>query len=354
MYGPVETVEGVGFVGHGRRDAYGAVSLDDGVTWKETNLSESASETSCDNANCNITRTDVPLIADTAYPGDVLNMFHTHRGQQGPGRLAEPLLRERPAELLPGQSGSQLPSSSPAARPSPTYLRIDLATASKDDLYLIDMYGVGGSQGSVNYAEEDDYEPNQAVGEVPYACLWTARGVLNEGDDPRTADVTETSYMRWFKAERLTSGVRDVNRIETVCVSGAGCAITWQEDPDGLRGGQGEGPGEGWSGAVANSQTDVWYSYIDAEYFDVVQNPADRRPARTTMTLADYEAWRPPSDITQKPKPFVPFAMPMRLTDNAKCNVDESQALLLRLGALRQTTYHRSSRRMRSTRSPTD
>ena len=81
--------------------------------------------------------------------------------------------------------------------------------------------------------------------------------------------------MRWFKAERLTSGVRDVNRIETVCVAGAGCAITWQEDPEGLRRGQGEGPGEGWSGAVANSETDVWYSYIDFEHFDVVQNPAD-------------------------------------------------------------------------------
>ena len=130
--------------------------------------------------------------------------------------------------------------------------------------------------------------------------------------------------MRWFKAERLTSGVRDVNRIETVCVAGAGCAITWQEDPDGLRGGQGEGPGEGWSGAVANSGTDIWYTYIDAENFDVVQNPADETGA-TPMTLADYEvaAAVDGSDITQKPKPFVPFAMPMRLTDNAKCNVEK-------------------------------
>ena len=30
-----------GFPGHGERDAYGAVSLDDGATWKRTNLSKS-------------------------------------------------------------------------------------------------------------------------------------------------------------------------------------------------------------------------------------------------------------------------------------------------------------------------
>jgi hypothetical protein len=319
MYGPFEDVEGVGFVGHGRRDAYGAVSLDDGITWKETNLSESSTKTSCDNANCIITRTDVPLIADTAYPGDVINMFHSIMGNKvlvaWPSRYCA---SGQPSYSLdnPEASADQVARRAAIA----TYLGIDLGTASPDDLYLIDMYGVGGSQRSVNYAEEDDYVPNQAVGEVPFACLWTARGVLNQGDDPRTADTVEQSYMRWFKAERLTSGARDVNRIETVCVSGAGCAITWQEDPDGLRGGQGEGPGEGWSGAVANSQTDVWYSYIDAEHFDVVQDPTDATGA-TPMTLLNYELAAAASDITQKPKPFVPFAMPMRLTDNAKCNV---------------------------------
>jgi hypothetical protein len=322
MYGPFEEVPDVGFVGHGRRDAYAAVSLDDGVTWKEANLSESSTETSCDNANCNVIRTDIPLFADTdyQYPGDVLNMFHSIAGNRvlvaWPSRYCE---SGQPSYSLdnPEATPEQLARRAAIA----AYLGIDLATASPDDLYLIDMYGVGGSQGSINYAEEDDYEPNQAVGEVPYACLWTARGVLNQGDDPRTTDAAEQSYMRWFKAERLTSGVRDVNRIETVCVSGAGCGITWQEDPDGLRGGQGEGPGEGWSGAVANSQTDVWYSYIDWERFDVVQDPADATGA-TPMTLANYELAAAASDITQKPKPFVPFAMPMRLTDNAKCNIE--------------------------------
>ena len=93
--------------------------------------------------------------------------------------------------------------------------------------------------------------------------------------------------MRWFKAERLTSGRRDANRIEVKGVEGAGFAITWQEDPDGLRPGQGEGPGEGWSGAIGNSQTDVWYSYIDWENFDVVQDPDDETGV-TPMSFADY------------------------------------------------------------------
>ena len=66
------------------REAYGAVSLDDGITWKETNLSESATETSCDNANCDVQRPDIPLFADTDYdyPGDVVNIFHSIMGNQ--------------------------------------------------------------------------------------------------------------------------------------------------------------------------------------------------------------------------------------------------------------------------------
>ena len=71
--------------------------------------------------------------------------------------------------------------------------------------------------------------------------------------------------MVWTKPERLTSGRRDPNRIEVKGVQGAGFVITWQEDPDGLRPGQGEGPGEGWSGAVAHDKTDVWYSFIPWE-----------------------------------------------------------------------------------------
>jgi hypothetical protein len=301
----------VGFAGHGTRDAYAAISLDDGMTWKNTNLSESAGETSSD-----VIRADVPLFADTdyAYPGDVVNIVHAVAGNKvmvaWPSRYCS---SGQPNFALDGEQAVERREAIAA------YLGIDLATASADDLYLVDMYRVAGSQGSVDYAE-DKWAQNHIVGEVPFACVWTARGELVNGDDPRTADVTEATYMRWFKAERLTSGRRDANRIEVVGVDGAGFAMTWQEDPDGLRPGQGEGPGEGWSGAIANSGTDIWYSYIDWEDFDIVQDPTDDTGA-TAMSFADYTA-AAVGDVTQKPKPFVPMAMPMPITDNAKCNVD--------------------------------
>ncbi len=313
--GPVAAVDGVGFIGHGKRDAYAAVSLDDGLTWKNTNLSESADKSSSD-----VIRTDIPLFADTegAYPGDVTNVFHALAGNKvlvaWPSRFCE---GGEPSFSLDSNEDNQARRAEIAA-----YLGIDLATASADDLYLLDMYGVSGNQGSVDYID-DKFEQNQAVGEVPFSCLWTARGELVQGDDPRT-EAEDATYMRWFNTERLTSGARDVNRIETLGVAGAGFVITWQEDPEGLRGGQGEGPGEGWSGAVANSQTDVWYSYLDFENFSVVQDPADDT-GQTPMDLLDYEAVAVDTDVTQKPKPFVPFAMPMRLTDNAKCNVTNPQ-----------------------------
>jgi hypothetical protein len=314
--GPVEGVDGVGFVGHGKRDAYGAVSLDDGETWKNTNLSESADESSSD-----VFRDDIDLFDDTdhLYPGDVVNIFHAVAGDR--------VLVAWPSRYCSsGQPNYSLdnpdnPDNLARRQAIADYLEIDLTSASPEALYLVDMYGVGGQQGWVDYAE-DRWPQNQPVGEVPYSCLWTARGQLIQGDDPRTEEATEASYMRWFNAERLTSGRRDVNRIETQCVTGAGCAITWQEDPEGLRGGQGEGPGEGWSGAVANSQTDIWYSYIDWENFNVVQDPDD---ATIDLTMQEYEERASDPEVTQKPKPFVPFAMPMRLTDNAKCNVNNPQ-----------------------------
>ena len=47
IYGPALGVGGTA-VAHSFMDTYGAVSLDDGVTWKKTNLSESAELTSFD------------------------------------------------------------------------------------------------------------------------------------------------------------------------------------------------------------------------------------------------------------------------------------------------------------------
>lgn len=414
--GPVVGVEGVGFTGHGKRDAFAAVSLDDGVTWKSTNLSESAdsssfevsipfpdpgappggeepgfqvdadfpfvteaefehernkSELEIEGAGADrkdkvfvrnavtlevFSRKDkadregeweiklknideVPCYVQagvdnvwgpvfevenapddcagqpdaatlTEYPGDVVNIFQATAGTYS--IVAWP---SRYCDL--GKPNYALSSSDETRRTAiATRLGIDLENPSPDDLYLTDMYGVRGNQSSVDYTE-DRFEQNQAVGEVPFNCLWTARGVLVQGDDPRTS-AAEASYMRWFKAERLTSGTRDVNRIETKCVADVGCAITWQEDPEGLRPGQGEGPGEGWSGAIANSQTDVWYSYIPWVNYADVEDPND------SGVILTFDEWLASGDTT-KPQVGVPMAMPMRVTDNARCNVENPQ-----------------------------
>ncbi|MCI0506599.1 MAG: choice-of-anchor O protein, partial [Gammaproteobacteria bacterium] len=276
---------------------------------------------------CNVTREDIPLFegTDFAYPGDVVNVYQSTAGTNA---LVVWLSRYCDS----GSPNYSLANSNPEKLLAiADYMGIDLgldvlnpANPSPDDLYLIDMFGVGGQQGSIDYSE-DTFEPNRVVGEVPFNCLWAARGTLVQGDDPRTLDITESSFLRWFRAERLTSGRRDANRIESDCVAGAGCVITWQEDPEGLRPGQGEGPGEGWSGAVAESQTDVWYAYISWEHFNLVEDPTDETGA-TIITLAEYEVLAAENaDITQKPQVGIPFAMPMRVIDNARCNVENPQ-----------------------------
>jgi hypothetical protein len=92
---------------------------------------------------------------------------------------------------------------------------------------------VNGNQGSVDYTLQGFPE----VGEIPYSCVWTARGKLLPGDDPATE--TEATYVMWTKPERLTSGARDANLPAVDCVKDAGCILTWQEDPEGVRPGQG-------------------------------------------------------------------------------------------------------------------
>ncbi len=394
VYGPVvgfEEPEASGFVGHGRRDAFGAVSLDDGETWKVTNLSNSADKSSFEvttplqdpgvavdegssiefdedgptleeaswdakrragklhvhgdtgtdkgrervtirNA---VTQEELFLVRSdrdgefererrvaeapcfvqagvdgvfgpavevenapeecvgpdtggptliTEYPGDAINVFHAVAGNK--------VIAAWPSRFCTGGSpvfGDTFPRDEVAG-----YLGIN----NEVDLYLTDMFGVGGSQGSVDYTEQD----REVVGEVPYSCLWTARGVLRE--DPEAAGTTE---LVWFQAERLTSGRRDVNRVETACVAGAGCAVTWQEDPEGTRPGEGEGPGTGWSGATTASKTDIWYSFVEWEDFDIV-NDND-----APLPLADNVL------DTGRPQPYVPMMSAVRLTNNDKC-----------------------------------
>jgi len=417
IYGPALGVPGTPFA-HSFMDTFAAVSLDDGVTWKTTNLSESADQSSftigqntgsggggghggaaptleldsaiwsdlknnknfgklavagtaeprdkvqiidqttgevlfltrakrtgeftvernvrISDAPCAVlavvngtysapllvqypegTSVDCSGVNLTEYPGGTYNVFQATAGNKvlvaWPSRYCQ---QGQPAYSFAwdgddeGLSEEQLAKRAALA----TLLGVDIEA----DLYLTDLFEVAGSQGSINFGDEGFSQ----AGEVPFGCVWTTRGVLLPGDDPRTGE-TESSHMVWTKPERLTSGRRDPNRIEVQGVKGAGFVITWQEDPDGLRPGQGEGPGEGWSGAVAHDKTDVWYSFVPWEQFDLVEQTDENGVVLDEpINIADHNL-DTSTGGSGKPQVFVPMAVPMRLTNNDKCNADE-------------------------------
>jgi hypothetical protein len=268
--------------GYGAHDAYTAVSLDDGATWKRTNLSRSADLSS------------FTLETGEPYPGDAHNMTFTIAGDK----------------VLIGWISKYCDGGQPLYTLSDADKVALAQAAGLEDMYVHDIWGVTGTQKSIDY-EEYNYPE---VGEIPYSCVWAARGQLVLSTDETTGDTS--SELVWTKAERLTSGVRDANRLEMNADSAAGFMMTWQEDPDGLRPGLGLGPGEGWSGAIVNGQTDLWYSFISWNNFDLVGDVIldtdgliDRELQPTLSTYADEEL----------PKPTVPMSMPIRLTDNAMC-----------------------------------
>jgi hypothetical protein len=283
-----ETKGGITF---GHFDAFVGVSLDDGTSWKTTNLSNSSdlSSLSLDNGY--------------DYPGDVHNVVHQVAGDN--------IFVAWVSKYCDG--GTPFYKMDPADTEDAAYYEDLKATYGKDALYLYDLFGVKGKQGSVDYTLQGYPE----IGEIPYSCVWTARGKLIAGDDPKTEDTAEATHVVWTKPERLTSGSRDANLPAVDCAKDAGCILTWQEDPEGLRPGQGLGPGEGWSGAVGNGKTDIWYSYISYADFDDVFINSETPVAGEVTQLADYTG-------ETLAKVYVPMAMPTRLTDNDMCKAFSS------------------------------
>ncbi len=261
-----EVRSGLGF---GARDAFAALSLDDGATWKNYNLSDSAHLSS-------FTVDGIP------YPGDVFYL------ELGVSREFAITGRYAMVAWISRYCDGGLPA------------------------YTIypekDLFGVMGTQKSVDYTLQGFPE----IGEIPYGCVWVARGTLEQ---ITREDGTSYYDMIWRKAERLTSGRRDAHRIEVKGVEGAGFIVTWQEDPEGLRPGQGLGPGEGWSGAIVNAKTDVWYSYIGWDDFALVDDP----------TTENLENIPDPIEYVYDPEGTLPkvgvlMEVPVRLTDNDFCD----------------------------------
>ncbi len=270
-------------IGFGYRDLFMAHSLDDGATWKTLNISRSADLSSFNLQNGH------------AYPGDVYNGVQAIAGKRV---MAAWLSRYcdggTPLYTLVDEDG---------------YIDAMQLEYSLPNLYLYDIWGVTGTQKSVDYTLQGFPE----VGEVPYGCVWTARGTLVE--DPENPEIYGIA---WTKPERLTSGVRDPNRLEVSAVAGAGFAITWQEDPEGLRPGQGLGPGDGWSGAIVNAKTDIWYSYVSWDDFGLVDTDGVLTTVEEATLIEEYIG-------ESLPKPAVPMAMPIRLTDNDMCKYNNPE-----------------------------
>lgn len=253
-------------------DAFGAISRDDGLTWKRANLARTGER-------------DVTS-ATSGFPV----------GFKGESR--KPVMQVKNNYILVAWTDKYCNGGQPAYS-----LTDDL-----DNRIYEDLYGVSGSQGFLDYSEQlaatDPRMPSPSI--VPYSCLWASRGVV----DAATGDI------QWYMPERITSGRRDAYQVFVGAAPGGGMAVTWQEDPEGLQAGSAKGPGDGMSGATASHKTDVWYSYIPWGKFAAVDTDF--------VPKADD-----PDPITDDPdtglgrvKALNPISMPVRITDNDSCNAD--------------------------------
>lgn len=90
--------------------------------------------------------------------------------------------------------------------------------------------------------------------EVPYRCLYAARLTVGPGG----VDVVAV--------DRVTDATRGVSN-QVARATGAGFALAWQEDPNGLQLGEARGEGDGASGARVSPGTEIWYAWMPRSNF---------------------------------------------------------------------------------------
>ncbi len=129
-------------------------------------------------------------------------------------------------------------------------------------------------QRAIRYLERDSRV-------IPFACTWVT--------------YTANNGTTWSAPAQLSTGERDAKQdahsgnVNTDPASPSfrrgQVIISWQEDPMGLQLGEGDGPGDGASGATVSGGTDVWYTYATVD-LSVPSTPADdfvlASPARLT------------------------------------------------------------------------
>ncbi|WP_372999257.1 choice-of-anchor O protein [Sulfurimonas sp.] len=246
-----------------QRDAlFFALSLDNGDSWKNQVVSDSTTKTS----------------TKVTWDGTQIDYY---------GHAQKPKMAMQGNRILMAWHDKYCPSGNP----------FDLVQG-EDGNYSDDFFFVNGVQGSIDYTEDDGtvmIAPNgKEVFEVPFSCIWTARGIFDPAD----------GNIMWHAPVQLTTGRRDSNHI-WLEASDAGFAMAWQEDTTGLRSGKGAGPGDGWSGATTNHGTDIWY---------------------TSLKISDFDDVNGTDDETAKPKSLHNFHYPMRITDNEQCSVNDTKS----------------------------
>jgi len=270
----------------GAHDVFASISRDDGNTWKRRNISRMADRSSFTLAN----------------------------GQPYYGHCKKPVFQVKGNKILVAWTTKFAKGGKPRYAittelndcDNPNTTELEECYIHDDAYYADDIWGVSGPQRSVDYTDQGYPE----VGEVPYSAVWVARAVIATQADINNGLGDYVGDIVWFKPERLTSGRRDANQNFCAGADGAGFAVTWQEDPDGLRPGEAKGPGPGWGGATTNHKTDIWYSYITWADFAQVD----------TDFVSGGDPEHDDEDFIGRPKALVPMSLPVRVSDNDVVN----------------------------------
>jgi rubredoxin len=133
----------------------------------------------------------------------------------------------------------------------------------------------------------------------------------------------------WYSAEQITTGRRDAIRTFPAAEepdpstkdspAPGGFAITWQEDPKGLKTGKGRGPGAGMSGAGVNHKTDIWYTYLKFNEFEAIDTLFVPGSEDADNTIFDVDETIAVDEEKTTPHALHLFHPPVRISDNAVC-----------------------------------
>lgn len=292
-------------------DIHVAVSLDEGGTWKRLNLSNNAKRTSTYDGMCFTSQSedggDDHRFLQDENTSDEKNYVFPFTGDNGKPMIVAKgnmiLVAWNSKNCKGGVPGNQGIGDGPYGGGDDESDPDEVLKEGTGDGENSDEYLVKGHQLCHDYSGEVDFEDGK-VPFVPFSCVLAARGrVTSKGD------------IEWTKPERLTSGRRDATQLVAALASkGMAWAITWQEDPKGLRPGEAAGPGEGMTGATVNHKTDIWYSYIDGDHF---------------------KDWDEPDTGSRRFNIKTRFSTPVRVTDNAACKgyFDEDGTLVKKGGS---------------------